>query len=222
MREVLRVSDFVMAWHWVVKGADGKLKLRDDRDVPPVGEALVHEGEVEMCESGLHASRRVIDALRYIPDGATVLCRVRCEDVVNEQDDKLVCRKRTVLWSHDCNMLLHEAVCRFAEQALTNTGIKDDGSNASWNAIHTKRRWLKGEATDEELDAARDSAYAARDSAYSARNAARDSAYSAAYSAYSARDAAYSAYSAYSARDAERSWQEAELLKMLKEVGWNE
>ena len=214
MREVLRVSDFVMAWHWVVKGADGKLKLRDDRDVPPVGEALVHEGEVEMCESGLHASRRVIDALRYIPDGATVLCRVRCEDVVNEQDDKLVCRKRTVLWSHDCNMLLHEAVCRFAEQALTNTGIKDDGSNASWNAIHTKRRWLKGEATDEELDAARDSAYAARDSAYSA-----------AYAAYSARDAAYaaySAYSAYSARDAECNWQEAELLKMLREVGLNE
>ena len=200
------MSNSVMAWHWVVKGEDGKLKLRDGRDVPPVGEVLVHEGEVEICESGLHASRRVIDALRYIPDGATVLCRVKCEDVVDEQDDKLVCRKRTVVWLHDCEKVLHEAACIFAEHALTIAGIKDDGSNASWNAIHTKRRWLKGEATDDELAAAMD---AARDAARYAADAAMVA-------------AGYAAYAAYSARDAECNWQEAELLKMLREVGLNE
>ena len=213
------VSEFVMAWHWVVKGKDGKLKLRDGRDVPPVGEALVHEGEAQMCESGLHASRRAIDALRYIPDGATVLCRVLCEDVVDEQDDKLVCRKRTVVWLHDCEKVLHEAACRFAEQALTEAGIKDDGNDASWNAIKVKRLWLKGEATDEELAAA----YAAGAAAYAARAAARAAAYAAGDAAGdAARDAAYAAYSAYSARDAECNWQEAELLKMLREVGLNE
>ena len=202
------MSRAVMAWHWVVKGEDGKLKLRDGRDVPPVGEVLVHEGEVEICESGLHASRRVIDALRYIPDGATVLCRVKCEDVVDEQDDKLVCRKRTVVWLHDCEKVLHEAACIFAEHALTIAGIKDDGSNASWNAIHTKRRWLKGEATDDELEEAEAAAWSA------AWAAARDAAWVA------ARSAARSA--AYAARSAERCWQEAELLKMLKEAGWSE
>ena len=181
-----------MAWHWVVKGKDGKLRLRDAREVPAVGEALIHEGEVEMCESGLHASRRVIDALGYIPDGATVLCRVKCEDVVDEQDDKLVCRQRTVVWLHDCEKVLHEAACRFAEHALTIAGIKDDGSNASWNAIHTKRRWLKGEATDDELAAAMDAA---------------------GYAARAAADAAWAA---------ERDWQEAELIKLLKEAGWSE
>ena len=200
------VSEFVMAWHWVVKGKDGKLKLRDGRDVPPVGEALVHEGEAQMCESGLHASRRAIDALRYIPDGATVLCRVLCEDVVDEQDDKLVCRKRTVVWLHDCEKVLHEAACIFAEHALTIAGIKDDGSNASWNAIHTKRRWLKGEATDDELEEAEAAAWSAVYAAYAARSAARAAARSA----------------AYAARSAERCWQEAELLKMLKEAGWSE
>ena len=97
--------------------------------------------------------------------------------------------------------VLHEFACRCAEHALTIAGIKDDGSNASWNAIRVKRLWLKGEATDAELDAARD---AARDAAW---DAARYAAW------YAAGDAA---------RYAERSWQEAELLKMLKEVGWNE
>ena len=216
------VSEFVMAWHWVVKGKDGKLKLRDGRDVPPVGEALVHEGEAQMCESGLHASRRAIDALRYIPDGATVLCRVLCEDVVDEQDDKLVCRKRTVVWLHDCEKVLHEAACIFAEHALTIAGIKDDGSNASWNAIKVKRLWLKGEATGEELAAAGDAAgdAAAWDAARGAAwDAARDAAWDAARDA--ARDAAWDAAWA-AAWAAERAWQERELIKMLKEVGWSE
>ena len=208
------------AWHWVVKGKDGKLKLRDGRHIPAVGVPLVHEGEVEMCESGLHASRRVIDALGYIPDGATVLCRVRCEDVVEEQDDKLVCRKRTVLWFHDCEKVLHEAACRFAEHALTIAGIKGDGNNASWNAIRAKRLWLKGEATDAELKAAWDAAtYAARESVSAAARVAVRAAARAAGAA--ARDAAWAA--AWDAAwDAERDWQEQELLKLLREVGWSE
>ena len=132
--------------------------------------------------------------------------------------------------------VLHEFACRCAEHALTIAGIKDDGSNASWNAIHTKRLWVKGEATDEQLKearaAARDAARAAaRDAAwaaswdaaryaawYAAGGAARDAADAAWYAAYAyAADAAW-----YAAWDAERSWQEAELIKMLKEAGWSE
>ena len=211
------MSNSVMAWHWAVKDKDGKLRLRDGRDVPAVGVSLIHEGEVEMCNSGLHASRRVIDALAYIPDGATVLCRVKCEDVVAEQDDKLVCRQRTVVWSHDCKKLLHEAACIFAERALTIAGIKDDGRNASWNAIRVKRLWLKGEATDEQLKEARDAAGEAWAAAREAWAAAWD-AWAAAEDA--AWDAAWAARAA--ARAAERARQEQELLKLLKEAGWNE
>ena len=84
--------------------------------------------------------------------------------------------------------ILHEFACRCAERALKAARITDE---RSWNAIKTKRKWLKGEATDEELVAARDAAYAARDAAAWA----------------AARDAA-----------AERKWQVAELRKMLEEV----
>lgn len=91
--------------------------------------------------------------------------------------------------------IVHEFACRCAVRALEAAGIKDDGNNASWNGIHTRRRWLKGEATDEEMRKARDAADAARDAA----------------------DAAW-----YAAWDAERKWQVKELIRMLKEVGWNE
>ena len=76
--------------------------------------------------------------------------------------------------------ILHEFTCRCAEHALIIAGTKDDGSNASWNAIHTKRLWLKGEATDEQLKEARAAAWdAAWDAAWAAawaaaRDAARD------------------------------------------------
>ena len=199
------MSRAVMAWHWVVKGEDGKLKLRDGREVPAVGVPLVHEGEVEMCESGLHASRRAIDALAYIPNGATVLCRVKCQNIVDEQDDKLVCRKRTVVWSHDCEKLLHEFACRCAERALTNANVTDE---RSWNAIKVKRAWLKGEATDKELAAAWEAAReAAREAAWAAASAA---AWAAARDA--ARDAAW---------EAAKAAQESELLEMLRLEGWD-
>ena len=76
------------AWHFT------GVALRDGRPIPAVGEWLVHNGEVVICNSGLHASERLLDALRYAP-GLT-LHRVTCEDVVGEQEDKLVCRRRRI------------------------------------------------------------------------------------------------------------------------------
>ena len=146
------MTEPILAWHWVVRNKKGVLKLRNGRNVPPVGVPLEHKGKVEMCVRGLHASRRAVDALGYTPYNATVLCRVRCEDIVDEQEDKLVCRKRTVLATFDCEKLLHEFACWRAERELKRARIADE---RSWNAIKTKRAWLKGEATNEELDAAR-------------------------------------------------------------------
>jgi len=81
----------VLAWHWT----NGET-LRNGDPVPDVGETLVHDGPVEMCRSGLHASRRILDALRYAP--GDVVHRVECDGVVAEDDDKLVCTERTILW----------------------------------------------------------------------------------------------------------------------------
>lgn len=69
--------------------------------------------------------------------------------------------------------MLHEFACRCAEYALSFVGSPDPRSIA---AIEAKRKWLRGEITDAELDAACDVAWdAAHDAAmYAARIAARE------------------------------------------------
>jgi hypothetical protein len=104
--------------------------------------------------------------------------------------------------------VLHEWACRCAERALKREREKGREPDARcWAAIETKRAWLKGEATDEQLAAARDAASTAvRDAA---RDAARAAASAAAWAA--ARDAARAAWDAAraAARDAARAARDA-------------
>ncbi len=79
-----------LGWHFTLGD-----ELRDGRPVPPIGETLIHEGKIQICESGLHCSKRLIDALRYAP-GAT-LHQVRFGGEVQFEKDKLVSRERTIL-----------------------------------------------------------------------------------------------------------------------------
>ena len=149
----------ILAWHFT----DG-MKLRDGDDLV-VGKTYKYAGKVEMCESGYHASERLIDALQYAP-GAQI-SRVKLWGDVQRQDDKLVARNRKVLWTIDATKILHFFACAVAEDALKKIDNPDPRSLA---AIETKRRWLDGKATDEELDAA--------------RSAAESAAWSAAWSAF--------------------------------------
>ena len=68
---------------------------------------------------------------------------------------------------------LHELACRFAEAALSkerSAGREPDPR--SWAAIEAKRAWLRGEATDEELRAARVAAEDVPEAAWTAAWAA--------------------------------------------------
>lgn len=96
----------VLAWHFCGD------TLRDGQPIPRKGVWLKHEGPVKMCESGLHASRRLIDALKYAP--GNTLCWVECLDIVAEQDDKLVCRQRRIVAKMDAEKLLRRAARKFA------------------------------------------------------------------------------------------------------------
>jgi hypothetical protein len=112
--------------------------------------------------------------------------------------------------------ILHEFACRCAERVLKKAKVTDE---RSWNAIKTKRAWLKGEATDEELRAARAAAWdaAAWDAAAAAAAAAWDAAWDAAAAA--ARDAEWAAgaAAAAAAAAAERKQQIADLLALCEE-----
>lgn len=117
--------------------------------------------------------------------------------------------------------LLHEFACRCAERALSRVENPDP---RSVRVIEVKRAWIRGEATDDELEAARaaalDAARAATHAAAwnaahaAALDAAEDAAWAAARRAAraAAEDAAEDA-----ARAAERQWQIKELQKMLNE-----
>ena len=82
-----------------------------------------------------------------------------------------------------------------AEHALTMAKVTD---KRCWNTIKVKRAWMRGEASDDELDAARYAAWVA------ARDAARDAADA---TWYAAQDAVWYAvwYAAWvAARDVKR------------------
>ena len=80
--------------------------------------------------------------------------------------------------------ILHEFACRCAERALSRIDKPDERSVA---AIEAKRKWMRGEISDDEMDEAWDAA----------RAAAWDAEWAAAWTA-------------------EREWQVAELMRMLE------
>ena len=83
--------------------------------------------------------------------------------------------------------ILHEIACRCAEDALSRI---DNPDPRSINAIAVKRRWIAGEATDEELAAAEAAAWVARTPAQDAVEAATLAAQTATLSARTAARAA--------------------------------
>ena len=156
------MSKPVLAYHFT----DG-YRLRDGQPLV-VGSEYVFDGEPVMCECGYHASRHVFDALEYAP-GAT-LSRVECRKVTEERDDKLVCKRRTVIQTIDATDLL----LRFARMCALDV-------IHLWDAPDVVVRYLK--TGDESL----------RDAAWSAAWAARAAAMDAAWAASSAEAAAWSA-----------------------------
>ena len=149
-------SGKILAWHFT-----NGWKLLDGQELI-VGKTYRFDGKLKLCpsdedlekgEGGFHASKRILSALMYAP--GTIVSRVKCEEIGQEEDDKFVCRKRTVLWAIDIEMILHEFACQVAEHALRKAKIID---KRSWNVIETKREWMRGEASKKQLDAAKSAA----------------------------------------------------------------
>ncbi len=163
----------MMAYHFVGK------TLRDGRPIPADGEWLEHDGTIEMCNSGLHASLHPFDALKYAP--GDTLCIVDVEGDIEQQSDKLVCRRRRIVARLDATELLWAFSRKCALDVIH-----------LWDAPAVVREYLKSGREDlraAALAAARDAAWAAALAA--ALAAARAAAWAAALAA--ARDAAWAA-----------------------------
>ena len=223
----------MLAWHFLSE--DKRLGNGDGRLVE-VGVPLECKGDPVLCDNGMHGSVRLIDALRYA--SGPIVCRVEIEGDVIEGDDKLCGRRRTVLWMLDATQILHEFACQCTEDALA---LVEQPDARSVEVIAAKRKWLKGEITDKELDAvwtaswaaAQDAAWGARaaaDAALAAARAASESAVAAARSAaLEAAEAAVAvalAAERYAARavvravawDAARGKQNERLTSMVMEA----
>jgi hypothetical protein len=188
-----------LAWHFVRESRRLGYADSDMEVVPGYIYSIDRDRRPVLCEYGMHASERAIDALKYAP--GPIVCRVRVWGDVLDGGDKIVGRHREVMWMADATRTLHEfAVWCVREMPIGNGRTVWDllTDERSRNAVIAKERWLRGEITDAELDAARD---AARDAAVAAaraaalaaaRDAARDAAVAAARAAAlaAARDAA--------------------------------
>jgi hypothetical protein len=102
----------VKAWYFVTD--ERKLGYNDNRKIV-IGETHTVTGVPKLCKNGLHASERIIDALKYAP--GAILYEVELSGDFDVGDDKLCATERTYHRSIDATSLLGH----FArKQALIN------------------------------------------------------------------------------------------------------
>lgn len=196
------------AWHFTHGN-----RLRDGSPLPAIGETLRHEGELIAGQSGLHACKRLIDALDHA-DGS-LLHRVEVSDAKGYAD-VLVARQRTILWSVDVEEILRDFTRRCALDVVDlwdapkvvvqylKTGDERIRS-AARDAAETE--WASALGVDRDAAAAATAATSYYVAAGAARGAARASARAA------SRDVAGAAWAA--SRTASRQKQNKRLTSMV-------
>ena len=204
----MRAKERWFGWHFLPD--DGKLRWNSDGKPVRLRKVYRVEGELILCENGLHASKRAIDALQYAPGALVSWVELRGE--IEESEDKACVRERIHLKMADATRTLHLFAIDEAKRALKLTKVED---KRCWDALEVKRKWLDGKASLIELNAVRE---AARGAAWkAARGAAWKAAREAAWKA--AREAAWKAAwkAAWdAAREAQNKRLEQELKKLLE------
>ena len=198
-------------YHFIRINADGKpyLGYADNRIIT-VGETITVEGTPVLCQHGLHASARIIDALEYCPVGGVALCRVELGGEVLHDTDKSVAQTRTIIAMlpvEKTNAILRE-FARWCALSVVHL----------WDAPDVVRQYLEtgDESMSEAARAAEASDAAARaaeasDAAARAAARAAEAADAPAWAAWAAAEA-----SAWAARDAARAAQEEKLVQLFE------
>ena len=90
-------------WHFT--DTNKLLRYHDNREVV-AGETLSIEGELVLCEHGLHACKNILDACNYAP--GPYIWWVELSGKVVHGDDKSVATKRKAVWGYDATNVLRE------------------------------------------------------------------------------------------------------------------
>lgn len=157
-----------------------------------------HEGDIEICESGFHASKNAIDAIGYV--NCFWLAKVEVKGKHQIQDDKECWEyMRIIKWVKWTKKDSVAQAIYAAELVLDNYEKNYPNDLRPREAIEAAKKVLKND-TVKNRSAARSAARSAESAAWSAESAAesaRPAARSAAWPAWSAaRSAAWSAWSA--------------------------
>ena len=218
--------------YYYFSNKDKRLRYNDNR---VIRKGITHKvkGDIKLCSSGLHASRKILDALQYAPDN--YLWLVNLSGTIIHGEDKSVASEREYLYGLNIEKILWEFS---RKQALINiekikpytnkyeTVIKylNTGDKnlryAAWSAARHAARYAARSAAESAAWSAAGYAveYAAESARYAAGYAARHAAryaarHAARYAVGSARYAAGSAgYARYAARYADRMLED-----MIKE-----
>ena len=148
-----------MTTYWHFANDNQCLGYGDGRKIV-VGETLKVPPPIELCERGLHASERAIDALSYAP--GAYACLVTLGGVVQHDNDKSVATERTVIAAADATNLLFQFSIDCAARAMERAGWTHKDS---WNALAIRAAHMQGLADDSDLGAASSAARSAARSA---------------------------------------------------------
>ena len=147
---------------------DNRLRYGDEREIV-VGETHTVDATPKCCEVGLHASKRVIDALMYAPSPNLYIVELGGE--IDESDDKVSAQTRRYVASIDTTAILVEFSKR---QALINIElIKPYTDDYEIIVAFLKGDESKREVASAVAEAASAAASAAEAAAWATRAAAR-------------------------------------------------
>jgi hypothetical protein len=216
-------GNLMKAFYFATKNR--KLRYGDNRPIV-VGETHTVDCKPIPCEQGLHASKRLIDALRYAP--GTVLYLVELSGEIVETDDKACATERKYLAEFDLSDVLFKfsCACALVNIELIKPYTKDFDLILEFlkNPVKENSRAARAADAAYAAYAAADAARAAADAAADAAARAAYAAARAAYAAYAAADAARAAAdaAAYAAARAARENQNTMLTKMVRDAtGWD-
>ena len=185
---------------WWFGPPDNRLRYDDNRLVKPGLALSAPDGELVICQHGMHASKLPLVALGFAPRDC-VAWRVELQGEQLHDVDKICARTRLHLWAVEDTAAVLRHFARLCALDVVHL----------WNPPEIVLRYLK--TGDESIPLVADAAWVPSDAA-SAALYARDAAW-AAWAARAARDAAWAARAA---RAAARERQNARLHRMLMTV----